>query len=677
MPGSSKTTLLDKFIFGFVVIFAASLTNSIFINQIGYYGALILLLYKYFYKKENSFRKTELEYYFLFFLAAELLSAVFSVDPSHAFNNFLKRLLLIPVVYVITAVAINPRRVSKIFYVFLYFSLLSSMLYLWNSYSFFLRGLFQLTGSGPFLFHYPITTSELFSFTALLLFAFVIQKNMTFRKRIMYSGAFLITVLSLLATFKRTGWIGFAAGVIIIIILKREYIYFVPILLLIAAVALTQKTLSVVELFSLSKGEKITEFETKGQINDIEYFSGRILLADYDEGLAYLQEGKIEYVTSFESPVVSVKQWRDNYYAAQLIDTRFVLLGENNNGDLVELQTFMSKGMTKDYEVYKGALVVLDVDSGLTFFYNPDNLNDLYEIPNIYGYKKLIVSGNKLYLFSKAKGVREILLNERQVIGNRQIFPGATSLLFADLYDDKLFIQTRDSVYLIASNGNRAVFPNKVREIIELFIGENNNRYAVCLGGKTYELLYDGSNIAFNEKFNFGYNPKSVLVKGDSLYAAHLKTSRIASIFDPYLPANANRVALWRAGIKMFLDYPVFGVGDIDLAELYKKYKRPFDKEIQGHLHNNYFHFLAILGAFGFIVVMLLLVRIFLLFLKAIKRFKPNTFEHTLALGFMGVYVAFLVAGLTEWNFGDHEIITFIWFSVGMTLSLRKLELKN
>ncbi len=672
----SNPPLIDKIIFAFLVIFAASLTNSIFVNQIGYYGALFFLLVKYFTEKENPFKRNGLEYYFVAFLIAEFISAIFSVEPAHAFHNFLKRLLLIPVVYVMTAVAINPKRVSKLFYTFLYFSIISSLLYLWNSYSFYLRGLFQLTGSGPFLFHYPITTSELFSFTSLILFPFVIQKNLILKKRIFYLLAFIITILSLLATFKRTGWIGFAAGLVVIIIMKRKYIYLLPFVLGVIVLSLTQKSVSSIELFSFKPELKpIAAYETKGQVEHIDLIGDELFISDYDGGLIKY-ENQLQSSLNFDVPVVEFKHWQDNFYVAKLIDTRFVLVGKNKNNEFVELDRFMSSGMTKDFEIANGSLYILDVDSGLTVIENPFNLKNRRVCKQVRDFKKLLVINNNIILFSKAKGVYTAKIIDGEVAELRNILDEDKSVISVNSAGDKLIVQTKNKFYVFNENLELlGEFTSELPEVIELF-EYNNKIFATLLGGDFIRLSFNDNSISVKQIYSFGYNPKSIVVRNDTLFAAHSKRSRLSSIFDPYLPANANRVALWRAGIKMFLDHPLFGVGDIDLAELYKQYKRPEDKEIQGHLHNNYFHFLAILGIIGFIAVMALLIKIFILLLQTVRKYEDDTFENTLALGFVGVFVSFLVAGLTEWNFGDHEIITFIWFVVGMALSLKKIKVK-
>ena len=135
MISDTAINRIDKAIFVLFIIFAGSLTNSIFVNQIGYFGALILLLVGYGLTRKNPFEKNGLEIYFLLFLLAELLASIFSVNPPQSFHNFLKRLLLIPVVYVVTFVVKNPKRFKTAIYVFISFSLLSSFLYLWSSYS--------------------------------------------------------------------------------------------------------------------------------------------------------------------------------------------------------------------------------------------------------------------------------------------------------------------------------------------------------------------------------------------------------------------------------------------------------------------------------------------------------------------------------------------------------------
>ena len=91
--------IIDWIILSFFVIFILSLSNSIFINQIGYFGALLFILLKIFLTRKNQFQKTGLELAFALYMIAEILSLIFSDYKAEALQNFSKRALLIPVFY--------------------------------------------------------------------------------------------------------------------------------------------------------------------------------------------------------------------------------------------------------------------------------------------------------------------------------------------------------------------------------------------------------------------------------------------------------------------------------------------------------------------------------------------------------------------------------------------------
>ncbi|MBK6681806.1 MAG: O-antigen ligase family protein [Ignavibacteriales bacterium] len=138
--------------------------------------------------------------------------------------------------------------------------------------------------------------------------------------------------------------------------------------------------------------------------------------------------------------------------------------------------------------------------------------------------------------------------------------------------------------------------------------------------------------------------------------------------------SNRNRLVMWRIGWEIFKDNPFFGVGDIDLAGIFKEYNRPYEKEIKGHLHNNFFHLLATLGGFGIISILLLLYMMLLRMYKIFKSTQQKSFHRALLMGSLACFASFTGAGLTEFNFGDHEIITMVWFSVGLSFAVAKVS---
>lgn len=39
----------------------------------------------------------------------------------------------------------------------------------------------------------------------------------------------------------------------------------------------------------------------------------------------------------------------------------------------------------------------------------------------------------------------------------------------------------------------------------------------------------------------------------------------------------------------------------------------------------------------------------------------------------MAAFIGICTSGLFEYNFGDHEIATMLWFTVGMSLTIQRL----
>jgi O-antigen ligase len=148
---------------------------------------------------------------------------------------------------------------------------------------------------------------------------------------------------------------------------------------------------------------------------------------------------------------------------------------------------------------------------------------------------------------------------------------------------------------------------------------------------------------------------------------------RAKSIVDMTHPNNIGRLHMWSTGLKISNDYRWLGVGDTDLHEFYVKYKSETDTEVGGHLHNNFMTLLVIYGLLGLSVVLLLFGKIFLVEYQIFKKYKNDIFIRNVVLGSIAVFSGFLVNGMFEWNFGDHEIMVFVWGSVGLALSSERI----
>ena len=166
--------------------------------------------------------------------------------------------------------------------------------------------------------------------------------------------------------------------------------------------------------------------------------------------------------------------------------------------------------------------------------------------------------------------------------------------------------------------------------------------------------------------------PVAFLVVIAVLVSSPEMKERMSSIVNPYHPTNIPRLHMWETGIKIFKDHPILGVGDIGIEQVWPMYSAP-EWESQGHLHNNLIMWLVTLGIVGFLVLVSLFVKTWVVMRKIEKRLHGDWFLGSVALGGLAVLAGFHVNGLFEWNFGDAEIIMVVWAIVGMTLAAEKV----
>jgi O-antigen ligase len=122
------------------------------------------------------------------------------------------------------------------------------------------------------------------------------------------------------------------------------------------------------------------------------------------------------------------------------------------------------------------------------------------------------------------------------------------------------------------------------------------------------------------------------------------------------------RVYLWRAGGHMLRDRPLLGVGPGNPALLRDAYKEPDDPWLPerkvGHLHSNLFEIAAGRGLLGLLAWGSIWVAFLFDRLRAYRHLgRSNRAGRALALGGLAAVSAFLVAGLTEYTFGDSEVL--------------------
>jgi O-antigen ligase len=162
------------------------------------------------------------------------------------------------------------------------------------------------------------------------------------------------------------------------------------------------------------------------------------------------------------------------------------------------------------------------------------------------------------------------------------------------------------------------------------------------------------------------------------LLSADLKT-RFISIVDK--GSHGWREYMWSSGWNMFKKHPIFGVG----IDNYPRYVREYlpnslssnEKEcivnIACHSHSNYIQLLSERGIFAFLGFLFILAT-FLRKTGSLIKTSADEFSSSILLGGQSAVICFLVSGITEYTYGDSEVIMLFWLILGLTLSVQTLK---
>jgi len=145
---------------------------------------------------------------------------------------------------------------------------------------------------------------------------------------------------------------------------------------------------------------------------------------------------------------------------------------------------------------------------------------------------------------------------------------------------------------------------------------------------------------------------------------------RVASLWDPDNASNVERLYLWKSGLDMWKERPVAGWGPNAYESAAGPFKAPYAGNIhypdhegfrsRSHCHNLYIMTAVQTGTVG----LLLLLAFFVSAFREIAR-QPET---SLRIGATAALTTFLVGGVFEFNGGDAEVATLLFFLVGLAL---------
>jgi O-antigen ligase len=675
-----KPEIIDKIIFVFMILFFVSVNNSIFVNQIGYIIPLFFIFYRYFKTGENQFSKTGLEAYFLIFILLEIISANVSQYRSVALENLVKRILQIFVFYTVVVAATDAKKAKLFVKIYMAAALITILVYMGFAYKHFIKHLYATETRGPSPFQYVMTAGGLMMFTSLFFFAFYMNKKKWNKEKYYYLFGSIIAFLAVISSYTRAAWLGMFAGIVAILIMKKKWWWLGAAGLAFILVLFIDPEASKVVTYKYENGTfvKKTEMNTDGKAVSVLADSSGFILADYQKGIKRIINGQQVDKLDLPNPVGRLDDVNNKYLLASLVDSRFYVI--DKSGKLNSVNEFISPGQTTDYKATNGFIYVCDKDSGLTVFRSLDNLIDRVNFPEIKNVGSCFVGANYFACYNTDKNLlvyslkdslpNKIIYTEKDESGSGVLFGNANSFLFGINNGLKLYNVINDSVKLIKEN---AEIKGAYR-----FSNSSDKLYVADLLKNLYVLQYPfNGDIKIINKIRLDYVPASIDASGNNLYLTYVKYNRVKTMFDPYWVTNIERTNQFRTALRIFKAHPVFGIGDIGVEHQYAKYKNYYEKENFGHLHNNYTQFLVIFGIVGFIFMMFFLVKIFKIHLQMYNLFKETDFISSYTLAAFACFIAFLFAGLAEWNFGDQEIITVIWFTLGLNIAFYKDYLRT
>lgn len=138
---------------------------------------------------------------------------------------------------------------------------------------------------------------------------------------------------------------------------------------------------------------------------------------------------------------------------------------------------------------------------------------------------------------------------------------------------------------------------------------------------------------------------------------------RAESIVDPADPTARERWAMWGSAVAIARDHPLTGVGPGQVKHVYPGYVAPeYRAKPRGHVHSTPLQILIERGLLGLGAWLALFAAFFGHGLRTLARLPAAaTLERALVTGSLAAIAGFLIGGLTEYNFGDSEVVLLAW----------------
>ncbi|MCI0473644.1 MAG: O-antigen ligase family protein [Ignavibacteria bacterium] len=160
------------------------------------------------------------------------------------------------------------------------------------------------------------------------------------------------------------------------------------------------------------------------------------------------------------------------------------------------------------------------------------------------------------------------------------------------------------------------------------------------------------------------------------LAAPSSMTKRLTSAFDTEHESNKSRLIMWDVGIKVFKDHPVLGTGENEITRIYKSYKTPEFHGEGSHFHSNYIMILVTTGITGLLLYLAFWISLLSYLIRDFRNYVNNN-DKNLILGIILSVISLHISGIFEWNFGDWEVMTVMYYLISIMFILKSINLNE
>lgn len=163
-----------------------------------------------------------------------------------------------------------------------------------------------------------------------------------------------------------------------------------------------------------------------------------------------------------------------------------------------------------------------------------------------------------------------------------------------------------------------------------------------------------------------------------------LQQKRSIGFFDSRDQSTSWRQTVWREGFMLLTSNPrhlIFGVGMDSIKGHWREWGLFDNGRLPiGHMHSNPLQIAVERGVpalIGWLVLIALYGRTLLRILRGANADERHWMERGIALGALGGLLGFFVSGIVHYNWGDSEVVTILYFIMGLSLVIERLGKNN